>query len=143
MRTGLFLVCLLASFGTAASAWEEPPRGSELRMQLLDTARAIAAYALSPPVEFVVSTLRQQDGRAFGTLQPQRPGGAEIPWESTRYARNGDQQEWFDGQTMHVLLKEVDGEWYVEDYSIGATDAWWSSSELCNEYQSVIPEYCQ
>ncbi len=136
-----FFVALICAT-TAAHAWEEPPRGSDLRADLLNTARVFAAFALSPPVEFVVNDLRHDNGRAFGSLQPQRPGGGEIPWESTRYARNGDSPDWFDGTTMHVFLVEVGGRWYVEDYSIGATDVWWAAPPICNTYRSVIPEYC-
>ena len=131
---------LLAS---SAMAWEEPPRGSDLRGDLLNTARVVAALDLNAPIEFVVRDLRHDGGVAFASLQPQRPGGAPIAWNSTRLAAKGEQADWYDGTAMHVFLFRQGGHWYIQDYSIGATDVWWHRSPLCDAYRSVIPEFCQ
>lgn len=140
------LTCLALLFGlasTAASAWVEPPRGSDTRGDLLGAIRALAAYDLSPPVEFVVSDLRQEGNIAFGILQPQRPGGAAIPWRDTRFAARGDTRDMFDGMTIHVFFQRFGEHWYVKDYSIGATDVWFAVPQICQTFQPVIPEFCQ
>ena len=126
----------------AANAWEEPAHGSQLRSDLLNTARVVAALDLSSPIQFVVHELRHENGLAFATLQPQRPGGAPIVWSSTQLAAKGEQEDWYDGTRMHVFLHQQSGHWYVQHYSIGATDAWWHGGPSCDTYRAVIPEYC-
>ncbi|MEM7720239.1 MAG: hypothetical protein AAF222_13650 [Pseudomonadota bacterium] len=133
------LACCLA---TPAAAWEEPPRGSQLRGDILGAIRTVAAMELNPPLEFIVNDLRHEGDIAFGTLQPQRPGGAPIAWDSTAIAERGEPEEWYDGTTIHAFLRRVDGAWYVDDFSIGATDVWWFQSPLCTTYQAIIPEFC-
>ncbi|MEM6385345.1 MAG: hypothetical protein AAF718_03815 [Pseudomonadota bacterium] len=136
------LVALLLFAPTVAHAWSEPPRGSELRSEILGAIRSVVAVDLNPPLEFIVNELRQEGDIAFGALQPQRPGGAAITWDSTAIAARGEPEDWYDGTTVHAFVQRVDGAWLVEDYSIGATDVWWFKSPLCANYQRVIPEYC-
>ncbi|MGR3513010.1 MAG: hypothetical protein ACU0GG_09615 [Paracoccaceae bacterium] len=137
---GAALVSL--SLVTSAVAWSEPPRGSDLRSDILTAIRTVAATELNPPLEFIVSELRHEDDIAFGTLQPQRPGGAPIVWDSTAIAERGEPEDWYDGTTIHAFLRQIEGDWYVDDYSIGATDVWWFKSPLCETYKRIIPEYC-
>ena len=133
-------------FGLAAQTawgWEEPARGTELRSDLLNTVRVVAALKLNAPIEFVVHELRHENGLAFAALEPQRPGGAPIEWASTRLAASGESDAFYDSLTMHVFLLQKGRHWYVQDYSIGATDVWWHGTSLCDTYIAVIPEYCQ
>ncbi|MEL7151863.1 MAG: hypothetical protein AAGK71_14090 [Pseudomonadota bacterium] len=130
------------SFVTSANAWSEPPRGSELRSDILTAIRSVSATELNPPLEFIVNELRHDGDLAFGSLQPQRPGGAPITWDSTAIAERGEPEDWYDGTAIHAFFRRIEGQWYVDDYSIGATDVWWFKSPLCATYQRIIPEYC-
>ena len=66
-RLALLVLSVLVN---AAQAWEEPARGTELRRDLLDTVRVVAALDLSAPIEFVVREVRHDSGVAFASLQP-------------------------------------------------------------------------
>ena len=129
-------------FCGTAFAWQEPPRGSDLRSDILGAIRSVAAVELNPPLEFIVNDLRHEGDIAFGSLQPQRPGGRAITWDSTAIAERGEPEDWYDGTRIHAFFQRIDGQWYVDDYSIGATDVWWFKSPLCDTYRSIIPEYC-
>lgn len=143
MMRAVFLSILAGSFCSAALAWEEPARGTDLRSDLLGTIRSVVAYDLNPPVEFVVKDLRHDGDLAFGQLEPQRPGGALIEWSSTRLAALEEQEDWYDGLTVFVFFQRLEGHWYVEEYAIGATDVWWAGPPFCDTYKALIPEYCQ
>ena len=136
------LALFLLFAATQAIAWEEPARGTDERKDMLNAIRPLAEADLSPPVEFVVSTLRVKGDVGFATLQPQRPGGAPILWKETRLAAKGEKADWYDGTTLHVLYQRIDGEWTVRDHSIGATDVWWSAPEACAIFAAVTPEFC-
>ena len=125
------LVLLLTLAATKAAAWEEPARGTEARRALLNVIRPLAEADLSPPIEFVITSLRVAGDLGFATLQPQRPGGAPILWKETRLAAKGEEAHWYDGTTIHALYQRIDGAWIVHDWSIGATDVWWSAPEAC------------
>ncbi len=132
----------MACVSVPASAWEEPPRGSELRASILSAIRSVAATELNPPLEFIVNDLRHDGDIAFAALQPQRPGGGVIRWDSTAIAARGEPEDWYDGTAIHAFFIRTNGAWYVDDYSIGATDVWWYQSPLCDTYRRIIPEYC-
>ncbi len=139
----LALALITGLAATVANAWQEPARGSELRSELLNALRTVVALELNAPIEFVVNDLRHEQGVAFASLLPQRPGGRPIAWANTNMADRGDSQDWYDGYTVHAFLRQIEGHWYVEDYSIGATDVWWHRSALCESYRAVIAEYCR
>ena len=141
MRLALALGLTLAAT-PALSQWSEPPRGSDLRSAILGAIRTVAVVDLNPPLEFIVDELRHDGDIAFGALQPQRPGGGFITWDSTAIAERGEPEEWYDDTTVHAFLERVDGEWMVVDHSIGATDVWWFQSPLCDRFARIIPEYC-
>jgi len=135
---------ILAFTATPSFAqWSEPPRGSELRSEILGAVREVAAVDLNPPLEFIVDQLRRDGDIAFAMLQPQRPGGGSIRWDSTAIAERGEPEEWYDGTVIHAFLQRIDGTWGVVDHSIGATDVWWAEQTICETFESVIPEYCQ
>lgn len=142
MRLAVALSLSIAA-SPALAQWSEPPRGSDLRSAILSAVRTVAEVDLNPPIEFIVNELRHDGDVAFGALQPQRPGGRAIDWDSTAIAERGEPEEWYDGTTVHAFLERVDGQWTVVDHSIGATDVWWFQSPLCETFKSVIPEYCE
>lgn len=72
------------------------------------------------PVEFVVSSIRVEDGWAFCILEPQRPGGAQIDVNETGYAQDN---EFMDGLTVYALVRNWNGRWNLIDAVTGPTDA--------------------
>ncbi|MEM7506394.1 MAG: hypothetical protein AAF415_06590 [Pseudomonadota bacterium] len=108
----------------------------------MNAIRPDAEAALGAPVQFVVNDLRMEGDAAFGTLQPQRPGGATIRWEETRMAAEGQDPQSYEGSTIHVLYTRVGGRWTVRDWSIGTDEVWWSIPEYCASHLAVIAEYC-
>lgn len=136
------IAAVLAITCSQALAWQEPARGSELRNELLSSIRSVVALELNPPIQFVVNDLRHEGDLAYGALQPQRPGGAAITWDSTEMAARGEPEDWYDGTIIHVLFQRIEERWSVHEYSIGATDVWWSQPALCETFAPVIPEYC-
>ena len=138
----LAAIALSLILAAPAFAFEEPARGTALRAELMDTIRRLAEERLNPPIEFVVSELRHEDSVAFGSLRPQRPGGGGIAWDETQLAAEGENPEWYDGYAIHVLFRSVGDVWMVADWSIGASDVWWSDPSYCGEFAAVIPETC-
>ena len=136
------MVSIAAS--TTAFAWQEPPRGSKLRKDLMNTIRPIAGLHLTPPIEFVVRDLRVDGDFAFALLDPQRPGGIPIDWYSTLGSSLFRTQRDFEnfGIEMIVFFERVRGIWYIRDYSIGASDLWYAGSRLCADYGHIQPYTC-
>ncbi|MEM7500265.1 MAG: hypothetical protein AAF371_20070, partial [Pseudomonadota bacterium] len=122
--------------------WEEPAWGTQLRRELMDAVRPIVERDLGAPVRFVVRQLRIDGDRGFGWLEPQRPGGRPIPFDETPLAAISRGSDAIDGTTVHVFYRREKGRWFAEEWSIGATDAWWAGDESCTEFRAVIPEYC-
>ena len=107
--------------GTAA-----PAPGSPQRRAILDALRPAIEQRLEAPVEFVVRTMRVQDGWALVIADPQRPGGDRIPPE--RYYP-GEALEMMDGLTVNGVLRFQGGGWRLVDHAIGPTDVWYCGLE--------------
>ncbi len=142
MRTMILLVlaCCLGS-GSALADATEPPRGSQLRQDLLEAIRPHAEYDLWAPVEFRVIEMLADGDVAFARLMAQRPGGVEIDMARTamvewRYEDPGN----FDGPRFEVFFIRRDGQWQVVQYALGATDAWWFGNR-CDVFGSLLRQY--
>ncbi|WP_050761409.1 hypothetical protein [Jannaschia sp. CCS1] len=119
----------------------EPPRGSDLRRELLDTFRPLAVYDLGAPLEFRVLELMVDEDIAFARLRAQRPGGealdmAQTPMVEWRYA---DPYE-FDGPRFEVFYVRDDDAWQVVTYGLGSTDVWWWAYR-CETFSSLLQDY--
>ncbi|MEO1724169.1 MAG: hypothetical protein AAFR84_17420 [Pseudomonadota bacterium] len=134
-------IALTMSAGPVA-AFQEPAWGTPLRRALMDAVRPIIERDLGAPVRFVVRELRVEGDRGFGWLEPQRPGGRPILFEDTPLAGLIQNSDTIDGTTVHAFYRRENGAWVVYEWSIGATDVWWSSADTCAEFAAVIPEYC-
>ncbi|MEX0284304.1 MAG: hypothetical protein AB3N23_06805 [Paracoccaceae bacterium] len=101
-----FVLCAALLSATAGLAWEEPARGTKTRKALMDAIRPHAVWMLGEEIEFVVYDLRRQDGLAFASVYPQRPGGKPIDIASTPAMRRGQlDTEFMDGVTMQALYQ--------------------------------------
>jgi hypothetical protein len=140
MRFLLFLALGLCLSTLAHAEPVEPPRGSALRAELLDTIRRDVEPRFGGPVEFVVDTLLVQDRRAIANLTAQRPGGAAIVLEDTPLVTvEGIPRDLIDGPTVQAYLYRPGTYWQIVEYSIGATDAWWWGWD-CRNYGDFFPE---
>lgn len=118
----------------------EPPPGSALRAALLDTIRPFAEYDLAPPVTFVVIEMLAEGDLAFARLTAQRPGGVPIDMAQTpMVTRRHHDPSMIDGPRFEVFFARTAGRWYVRDYALGATDAWWFGYD-CATYARFLPE---
>lgn len=135
------ILSILAAPAAISAEPVTPDPGSPLRAALMDAARPIAEYDLSPPVEFVVIELLADGDRAFGRMRAQRPGGAQIdPAETPMHLRDGVSLDLFDGPRLEVFYHRMQGDWRVVNYPIGATDAWWYGYD-CANYGVFFPDY--
>lgn len=135
----LAIVVGLASIAQATPF--EPPRGSELRQELLDTIRLLAEYDLGAPVEFRVIEIQVDGNIAFARMMAQRPGGGEIDMVDTpmvrwRYAEPYE----FDGPRFEVFYVRTETGWQITDFGMGSTDVWWSQYR-CETFGSLLQEY--
>lgn len=120
----LALTCLCLAT-TPARAAKRPDR-PELKA-ILDALRAPVEKKLKPPVLFKIDHISTQEGWAFMTGVPQRPGGKKIDYTKTPYAEQvkaGAFDDW-----IFALLRKRSGRWQVVDYTIGATDVGWMGWE--------------
>lgn len=142
-RIGWALVFGMLAQGVSAQSWYTPQRGTAERAGLMDAIRPHAEWMLGAPVQFVVQELRVSGDVGFAALHPQRPGGGAISLLHTPgYARGVFEPEEFDGVHTHVLYRRSGATWVAMDWSIGATEAWFSTPEYCEVWRSVIAEYC-
>lgn len=142
IRVVLLMLCL-AGPAMAGEDYHEPARGSAERRALMDAIRPHAEWNLGQPIEFVVYDLRVAVDHAYASLLPQRPGGGQIDIRDTPMMRRGGVDPgFFDGVVMNVLYQRAGDIWVAVHWSIGATDVWWSESELCASYRAVTPEVC-
>ncbi|WP_072397063.1 hypothetical protein [Hyphomicrobium sp. CS1GBMeth3] len=123
----LLLLLVAAPLGPSAlsagtPAIESPAKGTDLRKQLLDAARAVFERELGAPVEFVVTTLNVIDG--WGNVKPQRPGGAPIDWRRTKFA-DAFKDGIFEAEISLFLLQKTTDGWQLVEYAIGPTDVAW------------------
>ena len=131
----------ITSAGLLQAAPTEPPVGSSLRQELLDTFRPLAIFDLGAPLEFRVLEIMVDDDIAFARLMAQRPGGAEIDMTTTpmvrwRYANPYD----FDGPRFEVFFVREGGHWQIVDYGLGSSDVWWSQFR-CETFGSLLQNY--
>lgn len=125
----------------AQAAPHEPPQGSELRRELLDLFRPLAAFDLGYPIEFRVLELAVDDDVAFARLMAQRPGGVAIDMTSTPLVewRHQDPYE-FDGPRFEVFYVRRDGQWQPVSYGLGSSDVWWSGYR-CEFFGSLLQDW--
>lgn len=124
--------------------WYEPTRGTQERRDLMDAFRPIAEWKLGAPVQFVVTELRVFEDTAFAMLSAQRPGGEVIDLMHTPAALRGEiYLEDMDGARFDVLYRKSGKMWVAVEWSLGATDAWWSWEPTCVAFPVVIEEWCR
>ncbi|MCB1340544.1 MAG: hypothetical protein KDK24_05665 [Pseudooceanicola sp.] len=127
-----------------AQGWQEPPRGSATRADLLDAIRPQVEWQLGSPVEFVVHDLRVAGGVAFANLYPQRPGGGQIdPYQAPAYRRGELAPEQMDGIGVQALYWRSGRTWVALHWVMGAGDVWYATPEFCAYWRAVIAEACQ
>lgn len=66
--------------------------------------------------------LRAENGWALVVAKPQRKGGAKINWR--RYYAPAE-WEHMDGLDVSAVLQLRGRRWFLIEYAIGATDAWY------------------
>ncbi|MCP3972403.1 MAG: hypothetical protein GY717_19175 [Rhodobacteraceae bacterium] len=141
MRRLLLLAALLAA--SAANAWTEPQRGTQLRADLMSAIRPHIEWSLGAPVEFVVHDLRVQGDVAFASVWAQRPGGAPINMYATPAVRRNELDPSVgDGPSVQALLQRSGRVWVATHHAISATDVWYSWHEFCPLWHPVVPEVC-
>ncbi len=134
------MIFLWVVSGAAAAQPVEPPRGSELRAELLDTVRPLVEYDLGAPVEFMVWEMSVDGDLAFARMRAQRPGGGVIDMETTpMVARRHVPMDLIDGPRLEVFFARTEGHWYVYEYVIGSTDAWWWGFQ-CETFGTLLIE---
>jgi len=98
------------------------PVGDPLRRVLLDTLRPAIENDLGQPVQFMVDTLRVEDGNwAFFAGRSQQPNGRPIDFSRTHYKEAMD-EGMFDGPATTALFSYNNGEWRVVYFAVGPTD---------------------
>lgn len=123
----LSLVLLIVGVAYAgAQSVTQPPQGSRLRKELLDTVRPVFEKETEGPVEFVVHRLNVMNGWSFGDVFLQRPGGRRIDWSRTKYAED-EKNGAFDPGGSFFLLKQSGSNWTVVEFATGPTDVAWDS----------------
>ena len=124
----LVRVLILSLFMSAAlcsplAAQHTPPPGSPLRASILDGLRPTVQSEIGGPIQFVVNELRVLQNWAYVAAKPQRPGGAPIQWNATKF-----RDAWADDTMSDLVLALLwaDGRgWRVIEYAIGPTDVIW------------------
>lgn len=120
----LLAVAMLIIAPVSAQQISQPPRGSELRAELLDAARPFFEKETSGEVEFVVRKLNVMGDWAFAEVQLQRPGGVPIDWSRTPYAVDA-REGIFDPASSFFLLRKNGGRWTIVEFATGPTDVAW------------------
>lgn len=108
----------------AKDAPHTPLAGSAERKAILDAARVPPERELGKPVQFVVKQLQVLDGWAFLSASMQGPGGQPFDYHGTRYQEAAEQGLKSDNYV--ALLKQQQGAWRVQTYSVGPTDVVWA-----------------
>ena len=131
MRTLFLSLCMMTLIMSGANAQQiiQPPRGSALRIELLDAARPVFARDTGGPIEFVVRRLNVLGNWAFGEVRLQRPGGVPIDWAKTRYAEDLA-AGMFDPASSFFLARRTAAGWIVLEFATGPTDVAWDSWRL-------------
>jgi hypothetical protein len=121
LKWAITLVGMAIFASSASAAPVDLTRSDPLRRVLLDAMRPTIEEDVGVPVQFVVDTLRVEDGWAYFAGTPQQKNGEPINFEQTRYAE-AIAEGFFDGPFLQAVLEKVDGEWLVVVFDIGATD---------------------
>lgn len=137
-------ICLSFHLGCAGlcdAAPFEPPRGSEVRGELLDAFRPLAIYDLGAPIEFQVLELMVDGDTAFARLIAQRPGGVALELADTPMVawRHADPYG-FDGPRYEVFFVRDGTAWQVVNYGLGSTDVWWAGYR-CDTFGPLLQDY--
>lgn len=125
-REVLFLLggALAAASPAGAQGVMQPPRGSQVRKDVLDAARPIFESETGGPIEFVVRHLNVAGDWAFGDVGLQRPGGRPIDWRRTKFGE-AEADGAFDPAGSFFLARRTNQGWRVLDYAVGPTDIAW------------------
>lgn len=121
MRFVMTVMLTTAMVIVPAHAAETVGRNDPLRPVLLDTVRPAMEMELGTEVQFVVDTLQVDGSWGFLAGSIQNPDGSPIDFSQTDYA-DLEAEGAFDGPTVRALLFKLKKRWYVEAFSIGATD---------------------
>lgn len=116
------MIALTAAIVLGAG-FTEPPAGSALRKQLIDTLRPAVEHRLGRGIEFRVTVVRVERDWAFVVADPQWRGGEPIDG----YKLFGQDFSNMDGLRVDAVLHKHKGRWQVVDHAIGATDVWYCS----------------
>lgn len=108
----------------AQDAAHMPAAGTQARQAILDAARKPVDKELGVHVQFVVKQLRALDGWAFLHATMQGPGGQPVDYRGTRYEDADTHGAKSDKYA--ALLKQHEGGWQVQAYSVGPTDMVWA-----------------
>ena len=108
----------------AAQSAFQPPKGSQIRAQVLDAVRPVFETETNGPIEMVVRRLNVLGEWAFGDVRLQRPGGGQIDWRKTKYA-DDFAAGMFDPGGSFFLLRRTGSVWRVMEYATGPTDVIW------------------
>lgn len=109
---GLFHIVCSPSAAQAGPV-SSPGPGSLDRKEILAEIRPRAEEQLGKPVEFVVKTMKIQDGFAFAELVAQRPGGKPIPLSETIFGPNE-----IYNFTIFALLQDTSSGWMLTEYDL-------------------------
>ena len=123
MLRALLLALAFCTAAAAAAAQMTPPRGSPLRAELMDTLRPTVMAEIGGPIEFAVTDLRVIGQWAYAHVRPQRPGGAPIDWNRTKYRQDMALGMMSDG--VMALLHHDGARWRIAEYVIGPSDVAW------------------
>ena len=118
-----------------------PQPGSAERKDIIDAVRVMAGYDLGGPIVFVVDQLEIEDGYGFLRGTATRPDGTAINIsQSPLVTRDEIPEDFIDGSSVQAFVKQLGGHWYVDAYSVGATDVWWIGPPYCDNYSAFLPE---
>lgn len=113
------------------SAYSNPPVGSALRKQLLDTIRKPSEIHFGQNIVFKVNTLRATDTWAFFVGTAIQPNGKPVDYKKSKpYAENREgTQIGLDAGSLYggvdVLLKKNGDQWEVVEISYDFGDVHW------------------
>jgi hypothetical protein len=130
MRLALILALFTPLLIAAAAT---PPPGSSTRREILEALRPKIEAELGSNLEFVVTTLKVENGWAFVMAEPRRRGGQTIDGR----ALFPDMWDNMDGLTTTAVLQRKQGRWTVVDSAIGATDVWYCGTPELAQMEGV------
>lgn len=134
---------LVWSTPLAAQDWQVPQPGDATRAQMMDALRPHAEWELGAPVEFVVDEIRVSGAFGFAMVRAQRPGGVGIDlYQTPGFLRGTLNPEEMDHTAIQALYRLSGDTWVAVHHAIGATDVWFAWDPLCEEYRSVISDFC-